>query len=315
MTNPLTAWRRASLLGALALLSLLGSSRSASAELIGVASRFTAPSAIYSIDPATGVATLLTNTPGTAPYLTGADFRQGILYASDVTWADGICVFVTYDLATGAFVQISDQAGFELDGLAYRQGNDLFYSVSNSSNFENVHELVTIDPGTGAVSNIANTLTFVRGLAFDQASDILYGVTGETATSINLVTIDPSTGAVTTIGATGQFGRRAGLAFDEDNRILYMNLGVDASTPNSLFRINTATGAATLVGGNGAVVGEGIDGVAWRPGIGAVSVPEPSSFALTGLGMLGLVAWLRRTKKPSGQAAARRTARRRGRSG
>jgi len=120
---------------------------------------------------------------------------------------------------------------------------------------------------------------------------------------------------VTTIGATGQFGRRAGLAFDEDNRILYMNLSVDGSTPNSLFRINTATGAATLVGGNGAVVEEGIDGLAWRPGIGAVPVPEPSSFALTGLGILGLVAWLRRTKKPSGQAAARRTERRRGRSG
>ena len=97
--------------------------------------------------------------------------------------------------------------------------------------------------------------------------------------------------------ATGQSGGLVGLAFDEDNDVLYMNLGSNTTTPNSLFTINTTTGAATLVGANGAVAGQGIDGLAWRSSAVASAAPEPGTFALlalTGLPVAGAVIRRRR---------------------
>jgi hypothetical protein len=271
-------------------LSLLLGPQPACAELIGVATSFS-PGSLYSINQATGVATLLTNTPGTAPSATGADFRQGVLYVSDVINI-GDLVFGTYNLVTGAFTQISNQSTFNnFHGLAYRPSNDQFYSVDGSTG----QPLITIHPVTGALTTIANTNTLIEGLAFDQANDILYGVTLD-GIALNLVTINPSSGVVTAIGATGQAGARAGLAFDEDNDILYMNLGDGGTTPTSLFTVNTTTGAATLVGGNGPVAGQGIDGLAWRSSI-ASAAPEPASLALlalSGLPVAGMV--IRRTQ-------------------
>src|SRR5262245_56280155 len=119
MTNPPTSSLRACLLGVLALLSLLGSPSSASAELIGMASNI--PGAIYSIDPVIGAATLLTNTPLTDTAFIGAEFRQGVFYVSDVCCPTIGLALGTYDLKTGAFTQVSDQGGSQnLQGLAYR---------------------------------------------------------------------------------------------------------------------------------------------------------------------------------------------------
>ncbi len=261
--------------------------RPAAADLIGVATGETGPGAIYSVNQATGAATLLTSTPGTRPSFVGAEFRQGVLYVSDVDF-NGDFVLGTYDLITGAFTQISNQSTFiSLMGLAYRPSNDLFYSVDLLPD----RPLVTIHPITGAVTTIGNTNNGgILGLAFDQANDILYGVTLTAASAIDLVTINPSSGVVTSIGATGQTASNtlAGLAFDEDNDILYMNLGISNSSPNSLFTVNTATGAATLVGSNGAVIGNGIDGLAWRATASAAA-PEPGAFALLALSGLPLV--------------------------
>ena len=42
---------------------------------------------------------------------------------------------------------------------------------------------------------------------------------------------------------------------------------------------------------------------AFRVTVGTAAVPEPSTLALTGLGMLGMAAWLRRRKKARGKDA------------
>lgn len=272
---------------ATAALGLLVVSRPAHAQLIGVASSTSTPGAIYSINDATGAATLLTTTPGTRPSFVGADFRQGVLYVSDVAF-NGDFMFGTYDLATGAFTQVSNQGIFaDIRGLAYRPGSDLFYGVEGS---RPGFPIVTIHPVTGAVTTIGDTNTFILGLAFNQASDTLYGISwgGLPGNPLNLVTINTSTAAVTPVGPTGQTASdfSAGLAFDEDNDILYMNLATNTSTPNSLFTVNTATGAATLVGANGSVMGLGIDGLAWRVAATRTAAPEPATLALVGMGLL-----------------------------
>jgi hypothetical protein len=276
---------------ALLLAVLLLVPRSAKAQLIGVASSNTVPGVIYSINQANGAATLLTATPGTTPFFSGAEFRQGVLFVSNVTTGSNT-LFGTYNLATGAFTQISNQTNGEFNdlwGLAYRPSNDRFYSVDGSSPG---FLLVTIHPITGAISTIGPTgdsANRALGMAFDQANDILYALTSDFGGDpINLVTINPLTGAITTIGPTGQTATdaRAGLAFDEDNRTLFMNLGTTTSAPNSLFSVNTATGAATLVGSNGPVIGNGIEGLAWRPVNVAAAAPEPAAIALVGMGLL-----------------------------
>jgi hypothetical protein len=89
-----------------------------------------------------------------------------------------------------------------------------------------------------------------------QASAVLYGATGTGSGTGTLGTIDPTTGVFTPVGpindATGQNLRVTGLAIDATNGILYGSTSnTSPVAPGSLIIIDTATGAATVVGGYG----------------------------------------------------------------
>ena len=84
----------------------------------------------------------------------------------------------------------------------------------------------------------------------------------------------------------------AGLAFDEDSRILYANaipFGGGTGSPSLLYTVNVTTGLATLVGANGQ---NDIDGLAWISDgpDDHRSIPEPltATLGLMGLGVLGM---------------------------
>jgi hypothetical protein len=101
--------------------------------------------------------------------------------------------------------------------------------------------LVSIDGSTATPTLVASFgPNSIKSLAFDAASNVLYGV--DVATD-QLVVLDVAGGAVVAVGPIG-FGRVQGLAFDPNARVLY---GVDRDTAQ-LITIDTTTGAGTAVG-------------------------------------------------------------------
>lgn len=114
--------------------------------------------------------------------------------------------------------------------------------------------LYNISPTTGAATPIG-PIGFARvgSLDFSPVDGKLYGV-GFNGTSVVLITIDPFTGAGTQVGPLG-FTGNAGvydIAFrPSDGTLFAVAQGVvsqSSAVPVNLYTIDTATGAATLVG-------------------------------------------------------------------
>jgi len=137
--------------------------------------------------------------------------------------------------------------------------------------------LYTLDTTDGSISSTVGSIGFgsgfnngVNSLAFDSATNTLYGV--DTVRG-SLLTISTTTGAGTLVGTSGSVGfdNIAGLAFS-GGRLL----GSDAMT-DQLVEINTTTGVGTAIGPIG------FDNV-----LGLSAIPEPSAFVFLGI---ACVAW------------------------
>jgi hypothetical protein len=117
--------------------------------------------------------------------------------------------------------------------------------------------LYSISPTTGGATPVG-PIGFARvgSLDFSPIDGKLYGV-GFDGTSVVLITINPSTGAGTQVGPLGFAGNVSvfDIAFrPSDGTLFALSQGIaNASNnhPEKLYTINTATGAATLVGALG----------------------------------------------------------------
>ncbi len=125
-------------------------------------------------------------------------------------------------------------------------------------------QLVTINPtnagisvvGSLGISSVPPKAGYASFDVFASASGGLYGLDWQN----NLYSVNPSTGAATLVGSTGipviVSGGIFGTGLSGDANALYLNIGEirDPVTfadviPSSIYRIDPATGTATLVGG------------------------------------------------------------------
>jgi len=260
-------------------------------------------------------ATILASSLAVVAVLSQANIAQGgVFYGVDFDAR----AFLTID-TSDATTAIIATSSVQYTGLAFNKNSGVLYARSLS-------DLYTINPVTGVPSlvggnGVADTLT---ALAYNNDYSTLYSLSWGPDPGTTLYTIDESNGNATAIGSNSpQFlGSLAinslnqafvvshaggdlysmdlsdasltfiatlddaitAMAFDENDELFGVTL-----FPDTLVKINTSTGGFTTIGGIPFV---DINGMA--PAL--ATVPEPSSFALLGLGALGLIAYRRKRR-------------------
>ena len=228
---------------------------------------------LYSIDAATGVATDL----GRLAF----DDAEGLAFAGSTLYAVGGTTHELWNITTppGVLVGATGTRNGLDAGLDFDERSGTMYNLNGD---QGASSLYTINLATGAATLVGSNGVFGDGFAVGPTGSA-YAIDGIFADS--LYGIDLLTGAASLIGnlGLGNISVQFGLTFGDDGALY----GLDFN--GSLYRLNTSTGAATLVatttcGGN---VCGGWEGLAAQQG--PAGVPEPGSLALAmlGLGLAG----------------------------
>ena len=207
----------------------------------------TNPGSLFTIDIATGAATLVGPT-GQARMPSVAINSKGEMFGSN---GGGASFLFRIDAATGlagVVEPITFGAGILafIDAIAF-DAKDVLYGID----FNN--DLYTINPVTGAATLVGFTgvtpLPFLVGMAFDPGTRRLFASTGGIGGFEDIYEINPATAAATLIGSTGLGGVAIpGLHFANGKLFGSENIG---GTFN-LISINSSTGAGAVVGPFGA---------------------------------------------------------------
>ncbi len=157
--------------------------------------------------------------------------QAGMMYGSTLqddsnpatSTADNYTALITVDTATAGFTHIGSSswnprgslAQNLIHGLAFDSNGKLFGTPLFDS------KLLSLDRNTGAATVVADikdsagAFHVITSLAFDSATNTMYGFDGSVYTGgpYQLATIDTTTGVVTDIGTPGSLSNMAGLAF------------------------------------------------------------------------------------------------------
>jgi hypothetical protein len=165
---------------------------------------------------------------------------------------------------TGAATQVGVDGAFALNGLAF--GFDFNPSVDRIRVVSDTEQNLRLNPDTGALTSTDTPLAYsagdpnvgvnpaVAGSAYTNnvagaSVTTLYGI--DTTQDVLVIQNPPNTGGLTTVGALG-VNASAVLGFDIVTAggvdVAYAAMQVGVGVPSGLYRINLATGAATLVG-------------------------------------------------------------------
>jgi hypothetical protein len=177
-----------------------------------------------------------------------------LAYASGQTGAT-TSSFGVLDLTTGAFSQIATLNNIFVNDLAL-SSNGTLYAIDAPFRGSDSPEFATINPSTGAITNIAPNTVGLNSIGFN-SSGMLFGTTFTGSGPEMLYSINPTTGAASfNADLSGPISTVA-------NQLRFVgNTAYTTSftTPSGLYTINLGTGAGTLVGNTGLNQNNGLGG-------------------------------------------------------
>lgn len=254
---------------------------------------------IDSATPGNITSTVTVTGLGAGVTLQGIDFRpaSGQLYGLGTTIA-GLGSLFTINTTTGAATLVGN-VNTALTGIAFgfdfNPVPDRIRVISDSDqNLRlNPNDAVTIVDGTINPSDL-NLVGAAYTNNFSGATMTrLYSI--DTITGQLMISTNPNAGTMAPVGSLGvsAFSEQMGFDIASPGNAAYASFTSVTGGGSSLYTINLTTGAATLIGtiGNGNQL---IRGLAVPIGAGTDTVPEPSTFALAGLGLLAMAWSLRR---------------------
>ena len=160
----------------------------------------------------------------------------------------GSSCLITIDPTTGLETLIGMHQFGALNGLEF-VGNTLYGTFFDGNT--GLTDLVIVDVLTGLLTPVGPTgMTIIGGLAYDQASGILYGISGDhgpQGVPSELVMLDLNTGLAIPIGPVGVAMQCRGLTFGA-NDILYTGTTNSDPNPGLLLSLDPNTGLGTVIG-------------------------------------------------------------------
>lgn len=271
----------------------LGCSASASAELlVGL----TSSNSLIRFDSATpGTVSAPTSISGLQAneQLLGIDYRPADQQLYGLGSSSRI---YSLNTTTGAATQIGSPAAFSLNGSSF--GFDFNPTVDRIRVVSNTGQNLRLNPNDGTLSATDTNLAFA---AADANAGRVPSVTGSAytnnfaaATTTTLYGIDsalrvlatqnpPNNGTLNTVGPLG-VNASDQIGFDISGLSGVAFASLVANGQSSLYTINLASGAATLLG----AIGSGTLGIRDISAASFAPVPEPTTYVLLAAGLLAL---------------------------
>jgi DNA-binding beta-propeller fold protein YncE len=172
------------------------------------------------------------------------DTQRGILFGVTTSTNN----LVTINPATGAATIVGPLGATLMHGFEYNPDDDTLYGIGGTANNRTMYR---IDRVTGLATQIGTVLgPSSYTIVYDSTLSVMYAAAIPTQT---LHRINMATGALTLIGQFGAPGMPIpqvglGMAFDPALGLFATDNTASSANSNPFYRINTATGQATLVG-------------------------------------------------------------------
>lgn len=247
-----------------------------------------------SASPSTIVASTTVTGLQTGETLTGIDLRpaNGMVYAIGSTSR-----LYTINPTTGAATQVGSAGAFTLNGtnfgVDFNPVPDRIRLVSDSN------QNLRLNPNDGTLTATDGTLNpagNVVAVAYSNnvagaTSTVLYAIDAAAGT-LGIISVPNAGGPINLVGSLGLgTNLNAAIGFDISGLSGVAYASIVTGGLSRLYTINLSTGAASLVGniGTGAISFSGLTA--------ATAVPEPSTYALLGVGALFALGYARRSRK------------------